>query len=128
LKIRPILWQLGFWTNFITVSWLALTPSPPRPIAEISDIVLHALAFLVLTFLLAMAHFPRRLLWPALLMFFYGAGLEMLQGFMGARFAEWKDLGVDLVGISMGLLLLHFQGDAVDRLLQTVLQALRLER
>ncbi len=109
------------------ITWLALTPSPPRPIAQISDILLHAVAFLVLTFLLAMAHFRRGLLWPALLMVAYGAGLELLQGVMGARLAEWKDLGVDVMGISLGLLLLHFAGDAVDRLLQTVLKALRLE-
>lgn len=61
-------------------------------------------------------------------MFFYGTAIELLQGVMGTRFAEWKDLGVDLVGITMGLGLLHFAGDAIDRLLQTVLRAIHLEK
>lgn len=128
MKLRLILWQLAFWAAFFSVTWLALTPRPPKPIAEISDIALHSVAFLVLTFLLAMAHFRRRHIWPAGLMFFYGAGLELVQGVMGARFAQWKDLGVDVVGITMGLVLLHFAGDAVDSLLQTVLRAIHLEK
>ena len=128
MKLRLILWQLAFWTTFFAVTWLALIPRPPKPIAEISDIALHSVAFLVLTFLLSMAHFRRRQLWPAGLMLLYGAGLELVQGAMGARFAEWKDLGVDVVGISMGLVLLHFAGDAVDGLLQTVLRAVHLEK
>lgn len=128
MKLRLILWQLVFWTAFFSATWLALTPRPPRPIAEISDIALHSVAFLVLTFMLAMAHFRRRHLWSAGLMFLYGASLELVQGLMGARFAEWKDLGVDMVGITLGLVLLHFAGDAVDGLLQTVLRAIHLEK
>lgn len=61
-------------------------------------------------------------------MFFYGAGLEVTQGMLGTRVAEWKDLGVDALGISMGLVVLQFAGDAVDGLLQTVLRAVHLEK
>lgn len=128
MKRRAILWQLAFWTAFFSVTWLALTPRPPKPIAEISDIALHSVAFLVLTFLLAMAYFRRRHIWPAGLMFLYGAGLELVQGAMGERFAEWKDLGVDVVGIALGLVLLHFAGNVVDGLMQTLLKAVHLEK
>lgn len=58
----------------------------------------------------------------------YGAGLEVTQGLLGTRVAEWKDLGVDVAGITMGLVLLHFAGDAVDGFLQTVLRAVHLEK
>ena len=128
MNIRRRLWQLAFWIAILSATSFALVPSPPASIADISDIVLHLGAFLVLTFLLAMAHLRRRQLWCAGLMFLYGAGLEVTQGLLGTRVAEWKDLGVDVVGITMGLVLLHSAGDAVDGLLQTVLRAVHLEK
>ena len=128
MNIRRRLWQLAFWLAIVSATSFALVPSPPSSIADISDVVLHLSAFLVLTYLLAMAHFRRRQLWCAGLMFIYGAGLELTQGLLGTRVAEWKDLGVDVAGIAMGLVLLHFAGDAVDGLLQTVLRAVHLEK
>jgi VanZ family protein len=128
LNFRRRLWQLAFWIAIVSATSFALVPSPPSSIADISDIVLHLSAFLVLTFLLAMAHLRRRQLWCAGLMFLYGAGLEVTQGLLGTRVAEWKDLGVDVAGITMGLVVLHFAGDGVDGLLQTVLRAVHLEK
>ena len=110
------------------VTWLALTSRPPRLVEGVSDVALHAVAFTVLTFLLSMAHFERRPLGSAFLMLLYGSAIELLQGGMGERSAEWKDLAVDVVGIGLGLLLLHVAGDAIDRVLQTVLRAIHLEK
>lgn len=126
--IRRRLWQAGFWCAFIAVTWLALTPQPPDEIAAISDIVLHASAFAVLTFLLVSAHFPGRFLWPILLMGLYGPLIEVLQGAFSGRAAEMKDFGVDLIGIAIGVGIYRFAGVSLDRLLTRVLRALRLEQ
>lgn len=99
---RRRIWVAGFWIAFVAVTWLALTPEPPKAISGISDVLLHAIAFAVLTFLLAEAHFPRRLFWPMLLMALYGPLIEVLQGTFFGRAAEMKDFWVDLIGIVLG--------------------------
>lgn len=97
----------AFWVPFVVVTWLALTPSPPESVAHISDIVLHALAFTVLTGALSFAHY-RLSAWPAWAwMLAYGAALEVVQGITG-RSPEWKDLIVDAIGIACAVLLLRW--------------------
>jgi len=120
-------WLLGFWFTLALVTWLALTPSPPRPVTYFSDIVLHAAAFTVLMFLCCQAHFRTTLLPPALAMLAYGLGIEVVQGLMGARFAEVKDFLVDLVGIGAGAVMRKVLGDLADRVMHTLLSLLRLE-
>lgn len=121
---RRGVWVGVFWLAFVTVTWLALTPQPPKEIAAISDVVLHAFAFAVLTFLLAQAHFPTRLLWPMLLMALYGPLIEVLQGAFFQRAAEMKDFGVDLVGIACGAGLFRLTGAYFDAVLAKVLGVL----
>ena len=121
MTARRIVWLAGFWCALVTVTWLALAPQPPKEISAISDVVLHAFAFTVLTFLLAQAHFPARLLWPMLLMALYGPLIEVLQGAFFGRAAEMKDVGVDLAGIAAGALLHRLAGARIDRILGLVL-------
>jgi len=111
---RRGIWLAGFWIAFIAVTWLALTPEPPKAISGISDVVLHAFAFAVLTFLLAQAHFPQRLLWPMLLMALYGPLIEVLQGAFFERAAELKDFWMDLVGIAIGAGLFRLLGQEAN--------------
>lgn len=125
---RRRLWQLAFWCALVGVTWLALTPQPPQEIAGISDIVLHTFAFAVLTFLLMVAHFPGRDLWPMLLMALYGPLIEVLQGAFFGRAAEMKDFGVDLIGIAVGAGLYRFAGPSFDHWLARLLRIFRLEQ
>ncbi len=117
---RPI-WICGFWLAFITVTWLALTPEPPKEILAISDVFLHVSAFAVLTFLLAQVHFPTRLWWPMLLMALYGPLIEVLQGAFFGRAAEMKDFGVDLIGTAIGICGFRLAGPKIDAALGKVL-------
>jgi VanZ family protein len=114
---RRGIWLAAFWIALVAVTWLALTPQPPKVISGISDVVLHAFAFAVLTFLLAQAHFPRQLFWPMLLMALYGPLIEVLQGTFFGRAAEMKDFWVDLLGIAVGAGLFRLLGQRADAVL-----------
>jgi len=98
-------------------TWLALTPAPPDAIAHVSDVIQHAGAFVYLTVAARLA-FPARAWWTvAAGMLAYGALLEVLQGLGGTRFAEWRDLAVDGVGIALGLGVHYLIGARLRRML-----------
>ena len=105
--------RLAFWAPLALCTWLALTPGPPEAVAEISDVVLHLLAFAYLAFALSLAHFPSRWLMTLVCLLIYGAGLELLQSTLATRSAELKDLGMDLAGILVGLGLYRAMGNAI---------------
>lgn len=114
----------AFWLPLAACTWLALTPSPPDPVARLSDVVLHALAFGYLTFALGVAHpaaGTRALIgW----MLAYGLGIEVVQSYTAARTAELKDLLVDIVGIAAGLALLRLLAEPLRRGLDSLLAVL----
>jgi len=110
--------QSAFWLPLGACTWLALTPLPPAPVFEISDVILHCAAFAYLT-LAARFAFPREPAWSiALWMIGYGALIEMIQGFGGARLAEWRDLTMDATGIVLGLAVHAVIGTPTRRLLE----------
>jgi VanZ family protein len=102
--------QLAFWFPLAVCTWLALMPSPPDPIARLSDVLLHAFAFTYLTFALGLAWPALRLRWLAGLLLAYGMGIEVVQGLGSARVASLQDVLVDVGGIVTGLLLLRMLG------------------
>ena len=83
---------------------------------KVSDITLHLFAFVYLTAALRISHVPLSIGAVVLLLAAYGGFLEITQSFLPARQAEWGDFGIDLLGISMGLLAHHFWGEKVWRL------------
>ena len=102
---RVLRWVL-FWVPLAGITYLALTPTPPDAVFEISDVVLHALAFYLLTGALASAHFkldPSPTWWW---MLGYGLALEAVQALTG-RSPEIKDVLVDCVGIGLAVLTLR---------------------
>ncbi len=101
------LWIAAFWVALAACTYLALTPSPPDAVSHVSDVVLHAFAFTVLTFLCSVAHFRQRYLYPSLWMLAYGVAIELVQGQIEARTAEFGDLLVDVAGIAIGLVLVR---------------------
>jgi VanZ family protein len=103
--------QLAFWIPLLVCTWLALTPSPPAGVFQVSDVLLHLFAFVYLTFALGLAQPTLRLRWVAAWMFAFGVLIEAVQSFQATRAAELKDLLVDGLGIAIGLLLLVALGN-----------------
>lgn len=63
----------------------------------------HAVAFALLTVWFA-GLYPKRAYWRiAIGMLAYGVLIEMCQGLISYRSAEWPDVGADVVGIGFGL-------------------------
>jgi len=97
-------------------TYLALALSPPKvPVFRLGDIVLHASAFIYLTFALVtlkgwashastgstdVAVYRHSAAW----MLAYGVLIELVQSLEPERTAELKDLMVDIAGIGVGLL------------------------
>ena len=97
-------YRSAFWVSLAAITWLALSPSEPEYLPEMSDILKHLSAFSYLTVLLWLAHYRERPIRPVpLWLFGYGLGLEAVQYFLPARSAELKDLLIDAAGIFAGM-------------------------
>ena len=111
-----LLLKSGFWLPLAICTWAALVADPPEvSVFKISDVILHAFAFTYLSFTLAVAYPRRSLLQVAGLMLLYGVLIEVVQSFEATRSAELKDLLVDVLGISFGLLLARYLGEWTRR-------------
>lgn len=108
-----------FWLVLLFVTYSAFAPPDMVTAPRVSDIVLHALAFFVLTGLLQMAHLPQRPWLAAAWLLAYGALIEIVQMALPARSAELKDLMVDAAGIAAGLLAFRWLGQSATRLLRS---------
>jgi VanZ family protein len=117
--IQPVTltgWLLksGFWLPLLICTWLALAPFPPEiPVFRLSDVLQHGFAFTYLSFALSVAYPKRSAAQAALLMLLYGIGIELVQSLEIERDAELKDVGVDVIGISLGLLLARLAAEPV---------------
>lgn len=98
--------KAAFWLPLLFCTWMALAPQPPKiPVLDLTDTVLHALAFSYLTFALMLAYADRSALQTFFALLGYGIVIELVQSQQIERTAEWKDLGVDIAGIAIGLIL-----------------------
>jgi len=97
------LWRILFWMALIGSYTLSVLPGETvAPLFHWSDKINHAVAFLVLGFLLRMGW--RIDYWRALvLLVAFGGFIEMSQLFAIHRSAEWADVGADTVGVFLGL-------------------------
>lgn len=91
----------------VVIAWLAFTPAPPDTLDTGWDKVNHALAFAALAWVAELAAWPRRgHRWRiALGLLAWGVLIELVQGQLPTRSAEWGDVLADGVGIAIGLLL-----------------------
>ncbi len=103
---RRFLWRALLAVLLIAITWLALSPAPPKAITTGWDKSNHALAFASLAFssVWAVWQRPRQWIWLAAALVGYGIGIEIAQSFLPPREADWHDVVADSVGIALGLL------------------------
>lgn len=106
-------WQLVSVTLLLIILVAALLPADwflPDRIELINwfggaDKWAHAAAFALITVWFA-GLYPRSAYWKiAIGMLAYGVLIELCQGLITYRSAEWPDVGADVIGIGVGLLL-----------------------
>jgi VanZ family protein len=95
-----------FWTSFVAINILALSPAPYLPPLEIFnwwDKAQHAIAFAALAVLAVLAYpeGPKRRI--AFLLIVQGVLIEVLQYFSGYRYSDWQDALADGLGVLLGL-------------------------
>jgi VanZ family protein len=95
-----------FWTSFVAINILALSPAPYLPPLEIFnwwDKAQHAIAFGALAVLAVLAYPEASRLLIAVLLMGQGVLIEVLQYYGGYRFGDWQDAAADGVGVLLGL-------------------------
>ncbi len=97
-------WRALLALLLCVITWLALTPAPPRQADLGWDKLNHLAAFSALAVVAVLGRCgPYSRIAGALLA--YGGLIEALQAFIPNRSGEWADLLADAVGIALGLLL-----------------------
>lgn len=101
---RPLRLAL-FAALIVAISWLALSPAPPKTMNLGWDKLNHLVAFAALMFSARLA-WPQRpagwQLFAALLV--YGGAIELLQTLVPGRDGDWPDMLADALGLGIGLL------------------------
>lgn len=95
-----------FWTAFMGINILALSPAPYLPPLEIFnwwDKAQHAIGFGTLAVLAVLAYPDVSKLRIGLLLIALGVLIEVLQYFSGYRYGDWQDAVADGVGVLGGL-------------------------
>ena len=107
--------MIGLWLPvavwMAAIYYGAALPITPAPVAGFSDTVLHMGGYsgLALLTLRAAARgrwsgvTPRALVFAFVIAVLHGASVEIEQLFVPTRFAEWRDLGNDVMGALAGL-------------------------
>ena len=103
---RRVLWRALLALMLAVITWLALSPAPPKTLNTGGDKANHGLAFASLAFSAVWAFWQRPRQWPMLVaaLLAYGVGIEIAQSFLPPREADWHDVVADGVGIALGLL------------------------
>ena len=129
-RLAVLTWRLGFYVPLLICTYLALVPNPPdNPVFRLSDVILHGAAFSYLTFAFVLMDRGQGLsaalaIRASVAMLAYGLFLELAQSLVPERTAELKDLGVDLLGIAVGLLLAALLARPLKKLLEVLLDRL----
>jgi VanZ family protein len=101
--------SLGWWRAALVlllcvITWLALTPAPPRQ-ADLGWDKLNDLAAFATLAVVAMLGRSGSYGRVGAALLAYGALIEVLQSYTPTRAGEWADLLADGLGIALGMLL-----------------------
>lgn len=100
-------WRVAFGLILIAIVYGSLAPVSSNGgwAVPLPDWAQHALGYAMLMATLMAGQRRRRVWWSAVALILLGAALEGVQGWLGYRSAEFKDLLADAVGIgSVGVL------------------------
>ena len=99
-------WQVCVLLLLVFISYMALSPAPPKSLGSSWDKLNHAMAFASLAFCGHWSLSSPRARWLALplALLAYGGAIELLQLQIPGRDGEWVDLLGDAVGIVIGLI------------------------
>ncbi|WP_240902105.1 VanZ family protein [Wenzhouxiangella sp. XN24] len=103
-RYRPLWLALG-WLMLLTVAVGSLVPSVPAAAAQVSDKLMHFLAYAALAFVFVGASGRRK--WPRFVLglLLLGAAIELAQGLLVAsRASEWLDMAANAGGVAAGTL------------------------
>ena len=93
-----------FWTSFVAINILALSPAPYLPpLFNWWDKAQHVIAFCTLAVLAVLAYPDVSKLRIALLLMWQGVLIEVLQYFIGYRYGDGQAAVADGVGVLLGL-------------------------
>jgi len=100
------LWRALLAVLLVAITWLALTPAPPKGLSTGWDKSNHLLAFGALAFAGVWAQWRQPRQWWRLVaaLLAYGIGIEIAQHFLPPREADPMDVLADSMGIIVGLL------------------------
>jgi hypothetical protein len=105
-RIVRLLACVGYW---ILLTVLLLVPYPQRvvglqtvPLFPWGDIGIHFTAFILLSMLVHVALWPKRVRWTVAVLLAYGVATESLQWFVPHRSVELKDYTENILGVLAG--------------------------
>jgi len=99
-----LLFKFLLYTTLGAITTLAFLPNYDvlPPLVSFSDLLNHAVAFIVLFILLKMAYPKLSLKYSVAFLLAYALWIEAVQYFLPTRFASWSDVLADSVGILIG--------------------------
>lgn len=99
-------WRIALLILLVAISYLALSPAPPKGLGSSWDKLNHAIAFASLAFCGHWSLRSGRARWLVLplTLLAYGGAIELLQLQTPGRAGEWADMVGDAVGITIGML------------------------
>ncbi|TFH05662.1 MAG: VanZ family protein [Spirochaetales bacterium] len=107
MKPRTLtIFRLLFVSAFVGITVLSVVPAPTLPGME-SDKLSHLAAYMILTLLLVPSLAGEKVVPPGLLLavagvLVYGAGIEVLQHFIGRQF-DLRDMAANAAGVLLGI-------------------------
>jgi VanZ family protein len=115
-RIDAVLWAAAFVCVFLTLWWSLVSAPPERHLFRDIDKVQHGLAYFVTSLLLLLAGvwrpgrgdgpFARWGVWVPAVLIAAGAGIEILQSFIG-RDAELGDWLVEILAVALAWVLVR---------------------
>lgn len=97
-----LIFRLAFFAAFVVISYLALAPITETPISTGWDKLNHAAAFFCLLLLMSLGFPYRPSFWlKVVLLFGYGAAIEVAQSFIPPREPSLLDLVANTCGLAL---------------------------
>ena len=106
-QLKTSVLKTAFFSTFVVIEYLALTPQHIEVIEGFWDKQNHFMAFFVLTILLSFAYSQLTTLKKFGLLLLMGFQIETMQYFIPGRFFSLLDVVADSVGIVMGVVVLR---------------------